>query len=81
MLSVKSWRTTRFMPAPSAERMANSLLRVMERAKERLATLTQAMSKTKPTAPISTSRKGRMSCTMLSFIDMVVMPESLSSTG
>ena len=44
--------------APSAVRTANSLIRPVDRASIRLATLTQAISRTKPTAAISSNRKG-----------------------
>ena len=50
-LSVKSWRKIRKRPAPIADRTAISLSRVAARDSMRLATFTQAMSKTKPTAP------------------------------
>src|SRR5215472_10759033 len=57
---------TRPWLAPSAARMANSRLRPVDRASSRLATLTQAISNTNPTAANSTRRNGRMSRTMTS---------------
>jgi hypothetical protein len=59
-LSVRSWRTSRSREAPSALRMAISFPRAAARDSSRLATLAQAISRTKPTAPSSTSRAGRM---------------------
>ena len=47
----KSWAKMVLRPAPSALRTASSFCRAMPRASSRLATLTQAMRSTKPTAP------------------------------
>ena len=55
-LSVSNWRITRAGLAPRAARIANSRVRPVERARRRLATLTQAIKSTKLTAPSSTSR-------------------------
>jgi hypothetical protein len=52
MLSMRSCRTTRQRDAPSAMRTAISRERCAERASSRFATFAQAMSSTKPTAPI-----------------------------
>ena len=52
-LSVSSWRTIRARPAPIAARTEISRLRAVARASSRLATLAQAMSSTKVTAPIA----------------------------
>ena len=46
--------------APSADRIAISLMRTAARASSRFATFAHAMSSTKPTAPSSTSSAGRM---------------------
>ena len=51
--------------APRAERMAISFLRARILPRTRLATLAQAMSKTKPTAPRRRRRAGRISPTSL----------------
>ena len=63
-LSVSSWRMMRARFAPSAERMANSRLRPVARTSSRLATLAQAISSTRPTAPSRTSSELRASPTM-----------------
>ena len=52
MPSVSSCRTIRERLAPTARRTAISLLRVEARARSRLATLAQAISRTNPTMPI-----------------------------
>ena len=59
--SVSSCRITRLDPAPSARRMANSRRRAVARASIRLATFTQAMSSTNPTAASSTTSGVRTS--------------------
>src|SRR5713226_1978155 len=59
MLSVRSWRTMRRRPAPSAVRMAISRRRATARASRRLATLAQAISRTRPTTASSTTRVWR----------------------
>ena len=71
-LSVSSWRRIRICPAPSAARTENSRWRAVARASSRLATFTQAISKTNPTAPSNTSSAGRMSPTILSFKEMML---------
>ena len=53
---------TRRRPAPSAERIANSRVRTVARARSRLATLAQQISRTKPTTPrnsIEVNRRSR----------------------
>ena len=52
-LSTSSCRTIRHRLAPSATRTATSRDRSAARASSRLATLEQAISRTKATAPIS----------------------------
>src|SRR5262249_777542 len=59
-LSVSSCLTMRSLPAPSAVRTAISLRREVARASNRLATLAQAISKTKPTANSIASSAVRM---------------------
>ena len=54
MLSVSNWRMSLARPAPSAVRMANSLLRADARASARFDRFTQTMSKISPTADHST---------------------------
>ncbi len=66
-LSVSSCQTILRRLAPSAVRTANSLIRLAERASMRLATLTQAINSTNPTAAINTSRNSRTSPTICSF--------------
>ena len=58
-LSVSSWRTRVERGAPRALRTANSFLRESARKSRRLATLAQAINKTKPTAAERISRVGR----------------------
>ena len=53
-LSVSSWRISRPRPAPSALRMANSLLRAAARASSRFERFTQTISRIRPTAHQST---------------------------
>ncbi len=65
-LSVRSWRTRRARPAPTAARTTISRPRAEARASSRLATLAQAMSRTKPTAPSRTKSVCRVSPTMAS---------------
>ena len=65
-LSVSSCRTMRARPAPMATRMAISRRRPMARASSRLATLAQAISSTRLTAPTSTSSEERTSLTRAS---------------
>ena len=65
-LSVRSWRTSRARPAPTAARTTISRPRAEARASSRLATLAQAMSRTKATAPSRTKSVCRVSPTMAS---------------
>ena len=53
-LSTMSCRTMRLRPAPSANRIAISFSRPIARASKRLATLAQAIRRTKPTSAINT---------------------------
>ena len=62
-LSVKSWRNIRPRDAPSETRSAISLERATDRESNRLATLAQAISSTKPTAHNSNISLRRTSCT------------------
>ena len=73
-LSVSSWRITRLRLAPKAVRIANSRARTVARASRRLATFTQAINNTNPTAANSTSRKGLISPTIESFSGISVTP-------
>ena len=59
-LSARSCRTSRSRPAPSAARIVNSRWRRAARATSRLATLAQAISSTKLTAPSRMSSSGRV---------------------
>ena len=59
MLSVNNCRMIRPRPAPIAARIAISRRRPTARASNRFATLAQAISSTKLTAPRSTSREDR----------------------
>ena len=65
-LSVRNWRNISQRPAPRAVRSAISSRREAARASSMWLTLAQAISSTKPTAPRSTSRAGRMSPTTFS---------------
>ena len=58
-LSVRSCRTTRPRPAPSAMRTAISWVRRAARASSRLATLAQAINNSSPTAPSRVSSAAR----------------------
>jgi len=59
MLSVRSCRASRRRVAPTEIRTAISLALPADRASSRLATLVQAISKTSPTAPDSSSNRVR----------------------
>ncbi len=61
MLSRSSSPASRVREAPSAERIVTSRRRPAARASMRLATLAQATSRTRPTAPMKTSNAGRIS--------------------
>ena len=80
-LSVSSCRTTRTRPAPSAARIVNSRVRPVARASSRLATLAHAISRTKPTAPSSTSRNGRTFPTRSSLNESMAIPAPLLASG
>ena len=69
MLSVRSCRKSLPEAAPRASRMLISFVRPVARARRRLATFAQAISKTNPTAIINTNsgsatraRKGEIPC-------------------
>ncbi len=70
-LSVSSCRASRQRPAPIAVRIAISRCRAVARASSRLARLAQAISSTKPTAPMSTSSAGRILPTTCSLACLV----------
>src|ERR1700722_3359541 len=55
-LSVSNWRMMRPRPAPSVARRVISRSRVAERARTRFATLTQAIKRTRTTAPNSLTK-------------------------
>ncbi len=80
-LSVMSWRMMRRRVAPSATRSANSRRRATERAKSRLATLAEATSRTKPTAPSSMKSAGRMLPKTSSSRDETLAPRSAFVSG
>jgi hypothetical protein len=67
-LSVRNCRTMRSREAPIASRTATSRCRAEPRASSRLATLAQAISNTKPTAPSIVRKTGRTSRAMRSFM-------------
>ena len=73
-LSVRSWRTTRHRPAPSAARMASSRRRPPARISSRLATFAHATSSTSATAPSRTSSGWREVRVIWSFIASVAAP-------
>src|SRR5579872_4122615 len=58
-LSVNNCRTIRPRRAPNAVRIPNSCVRVAERARNRFATLVQAISNTKTTATLKARSTGR----------------------
>ena len=80
-LSVSSWRTSRIRPAPTAARTTISRPRAEARASSRLATLAQAISSTKATAPSSTNSVCRVSPTTASCSGTTAMPLSALLTG
>ena len=80
-LSVSNCRITRHGLAPSAARIANSLVRPVERASNRFATFAHAMSSTKLTAPSSTSKMPLTSPTIWVFSGTSVMPDPLLESG
>ena len=57
--SVRSWRTSRCQPAPSATRTAISFWRAVARVSNRFATFAHAMSSTSVTEPITTNTARR----------------------
>ena len=59
--SERIWLARSHQPAPIAERIASSRWRKEARTNKRLATLAQAISKRKMTAPISARIAGRTS--------------------
>jgi hypothetical protein len=62
--------------APSALRIATSLMRDAARASSRFATLAHAMSSTNATAPSSTSSAGRIRPLTFSFIGVTLSVQS-----
>ncbi len=81
MLSVSNWRTILPRAAPSAARTANSRVLPVERAISKLATFTQAIRSTNPTAASRTSRSGRKLPTICSLRGMRVAPMPVSASG
>ncbi len=81
IVSAKRCRTMAPRPAPNAVLMAISFRRDKVLASTRLATLAQAISRTKTTAPNNTSSAGRMSPTNCSRNGTTVAPHPLSSSG
>ena len=67
--------------APRASRTLISRCRLMARSSSRLATLTQAISSTKATAPSNSSSVGRRLPTIDSCSGLTPMPRSLFSSG
>ncbi len=80
-LSVKSCRITRLGLAPSAERIANSRERPVDRASSKFATFAHAINNTKLTAPSSTSRIPRTLPTTSVFNGTRAIPVPLSASG
>ena len=72
-LSVRSCRTMRPLPAPSAERITISPSRAAARTSSRFATLAAAISRTRPTAPSRSSSFLRRSPTIVSCNGVSVM--------
>ena len=80
-LSVRSCRRRRARPAPNEARIAISFCRAAARDSSRLATLAQAMSRTKATAPRRISRAVRTSPTISSWSGMRVIPMPVFASG
>ena len=80
-LSVRSCLIRRFLPAPSAARIAISRVRAVARASSRFATFTQAISKTNPTAIIMTKSAGRIVRVIRSCSATTCAPQYLSVSG
>ena len=80
-LSVRSWRTSRARPAPRELRMPISRRRTEDRDNSRLATFTQAIRRTKPTAAAMVSIAGRMLPVMDSCRPMIVVSQPALEPG
>jgi hypothetical protein len=80
-LSVSNWRIIRPRLAPSAVRMTKSRCRALVRTSNKLATLAQAISNTKPTAPNKTNKAGRTGPTSWSRNGITATPMSRFVTG
>ncbi len=80
MLSVSNWRMRRTLEAPIATRTAISLPRELPRARNKLATLAQAISSTKPIAPSRTSRNGRIPAPIMAWYDLKLMTSCCPTT-
>ncbi len=75
-LSVSDCCSRRIGAAPSAKRSAVSFWRATPRARSRLATLLQAITRTKRIAPTSTWRTGRTAATVCAWRPATVAPRS-----
>ena len=80
-LSIRDCRSSRHRPAPSAARIVNSRIRPVERTSNRLLTFTQAISKTKPTAPSSSHRVGPMPPIILALSEKILASLPLLVSG
>jgi hypothetical protein len=80
-LSVSNWRTIRIRAAPSAERIANSRVRAVARAINRLATFEHAINSTTPTLPNKTRSVPATSPTITRFNGTTSVPKPLSVSG
>ena len=80
-LSTRNCRTRRLGPAPSAVRIATSGRRRLERASNRLATLTAAISSTNSTAVMSRNSSGLTGAVKADLSGSRVIPVSLFTSG
>src|ERR1022692_392258 len=81
-LSIRNWTKIRPREAPTDARTATSFCRVAPRASNRLATLTQAIKRTKPTAPSRNHRPVRTSGSRKSFFrGSTLAPQPLFDFG
>ena len=78
---MSNWRAMREPVAPKARRMASSFCRAAPRARSKLATFTQAMSSTNPTAASKAVNVVRRVFIPNSLMGITVAPMPTSSLG
>ena len=74
-LSISTWRSTRSRSAPRASRTSNSRRRWTIWPSDRLATLRQAISRTRPTAPSNAINAGSVALVRLALSGSTKIPE------